>query len=242
MSADVGDRSAQELFDRGEEYDAMLDRGLRLTGEDKGFFIRGRLELLLDLLPPGGPAERVLDFGCGIGDTTAALAEAFPDARVTGVDTAERALAHARKLHGGSRIDFHEVSELDAKPAYDLCYVNGVFHHIPPRQRPEALTRIRAALRPTGVLAMFENNPWNPGTRMVMRRIPFDRDARTISPRRAVTLLRANDFELVAPPSHLFFFPAALAPLRVFEPYLRRLPLGGQYVVLAARAAAGTSR
>ena len=39
------------------------------------------------------------------------------------------------------------------------------------------------ALLTGGVLALFENNPWNPGTRLVMKRIPFDRNAQTISPR-----------------------------------------------------------
>jgi hypothetical protein len=41
-----------------------------------------------------------------------------------------------------------------------------------------------------GMLALFENNPWNPGARMVMARIPFDRDAVTLSPIEARRMLR----------------------------------------------------
>lgn len=223
----------EELFDRSDEYDAMLDRGLRLTGEDKGYFIRGRLDLVRSLLPDEAPPRRILDFGCGTGDTTAALAAGFPGARVTGVDTAKRALEHADRLHGSDQVSFRTMSELDAAPPHDLCYVNGVFHHIPPESRPDALARIRSALERGGLLVMFENNPWNPGTRLVMRRIPFDRDARTISPPAAVAMVREAGFVPQGPPRHLFFFPAFLAALRGLEPYLRRVPLGGQYAVVA---------
>lgn len=225
-------RGTESLFDREDEYDAMLARGLQLTGEDKHYFMRGRLDLLHQLLPAEFSPGRILDFGCGTGDTTAALAALFPSARLTGVDTATRAIAHAAETHGGERMVFCPVAELGEHGEYDLCYVNGVFHHIRPEFRSEALGHIRAALRPDGIFAMFENNPWNPGTRLVMRRIAFDRDAQTISPRAATGLLRSSGFDVEGAGRHLFFFPAALRALRGLEPYLRWLPFGGQYVVL----------
>ena len=40
---------------------------------------------------------------------------------------------------------------------------------------------------------------------------------------------------IVAPVLYLFVFPAPLKPLRVTEPLLERLPLGGQYLVLGKR-------
>jgi len=232
--------AAEALFDRGAEYDALLERGLRLTGEGKEYFMRGRLRLLDELLPLDFAPRQILDFGCGIGDTTAALAARFPEAAVTGVDTATRAVEYARERHGGERVRFRALSELDRRGAYDLCYVNGVFHHIPPGQRSEALAMVRDALGPDALFALFENNPWNPGTRLVMARIPFDRDAQTIDPRAAVVLLRRNGFAPLGRPRHLFFFPAPLAALRGMERYLRGLPLGGQYLVVArpVRAAA----
>jgi len=44
----------------------------------------------------------------------------------------------------------------------DLAYCNGVFHHIAPDARPEALAMIRDALKPGGLFAFWENNAWNP--------------------------------------------------------------------------------
>jgi hypothetical protein len=110
-----------------------------------------------------------------------------------------------------------------------------VFHHIAPSERMRAAGLVRDALAPGGRFAFMENNPWNPGTRMVMRRIPFDRDAIPISPRRARALLHAAGFALRAPTRFLFFFPRSLAWLRFAEPALSGLPLGAQYCVLAMR-------
>jgi len=223
------------LFDRSEEYDAQLAQGLRLSGEDRHYFIAGRLSALRDWLGPEFRPRAILDFGCGIGDTAARLSELYPDAEVTGVDESEPAVEHARREHGSARVRFERLSELRPGGRYDLCYSNGVFHHIASSERLRAARLVLDGLAPGGRFALMENNPWNPGTRMVMRRIPFDRDAILISSRRARALLRAAGFSLRAPTRFLFFFPRSLAWLRFTEPALSAVPLGAQYCVLAVR-------
>jgi len=91
---------------------------------------------------------------------------------------------------------------------------------------------IHRALRPGGTLALFENNPWNIGARMVMARIPFDRDAQMLSPWCASALLQGSGFEILSTDS-LFFFPRFLQALRFLEPSLSSTLLGAQYLVLA---------
>jgi SAM-dependent methyltransferase len=221
-----------ELFELSEQYAEMLERGIRLSGESQEFFIAGRLRHLARALPAGFHPARIVDFGCGIGHTASWLAQTFPQAHITGVDTAENALAWAAARYASPRVSFCRVAELGGQESFDLCYTNGVFHHIEPADRPEALRLIRGALRPGGALALFENNPWNPGARMVMSRIPFDRDARPISPAAARRMLRAAGFARCAPARSLFYFPRALAWLRPAESRLARLPLGAQYCVL----------
>jgi len=108
----------------------MLNKGIRLSGESQEFFIRGRIASLQRRLPPDFKAERILDFGCGIGVATRHLAEQFPSAHILGVDTSTGALEYARKEWGSSRIQFRELQELESEKHFDLCYVNGVFHHI----------------------------------------------------------------------------------------------------------------
>jgi SAM-dependent methyltransferase len=223
------------LFDKSEEYEAMLARGLRLSGEDRHYFIEGRLQALRDLLGPAFRPRAILDFGCGIGDTAARFASLYPDAEVTGVDAARGAVEHARREHGNARVRFETLDAFRASGRYDLCYSNGVFHHIAPSERVAAARLVRDALAPHGRFALMENNPWNPGARWVMRRIPFDRDAIPIAPPRARALLRDAGFAACAPARFLFFFPRALAWLRFAEGRLARVPLGAQYCVLASR-------
>jgi hypothetical protein len=102
-----------------------------------------------------------------------------------------------------------------------LCtvYINGVFHHILPNEGQQTLMMIRELLEPGGHLALFENNPWNPGTRMVMRRIPFDRDAMPLSFLEASRRIKAAGFKVCAT-RFLFYIPKSFAPLCFIEPYL----------------------
>ena len=225
----------EALFDLSAEYTEMLNRGLRLSGEGQEFFIHGRLESLPSRLPPDCRPKRILDFGCGIGTATRHLSEKFRHAEIVGVDTSDKALAHATEHYGSGRVRFRPLAELAEEKDFDLCYVNGVFHHIQPDQRVRALQAIHRALRPGGHLALFENNPWNPGTRLVMSRIPFDRGAIPLSIPEARGLLRAGGFTRAARSWTLFYFPRPLAFLRPAEDALSHLPLGAQYCVLAAK-------
>jgi len=213
----------------------MLNRGIRLSGEDKDFFVRGRVASLMARLPEGFRLRRILDYGCGTGGTAAYLAATFPDADVVGVDTSPSALEYASQNFGNARLSFLPVDELESHGEFDLCYVNGVFHHIPVELRSRAMTGIYNVLRRGGQFALFENNPWNLGTRMVMARIPFDRDAQTLSPPVAKRLLRESGFVEPMEFWSLFYFPRQLKAFRRFESALAHLPLGAQYCVLGKR-------
>lgn len=153
----------EELFDRAEEYDDMLNQGLKLSGEGKEFFMHGRLALMQKHLPLGISPKKILDFGCGIGDTTEQIAVLYPDAEVMGIDTATEAIAYAERNKSSERLSFSAISAFNDSGSFDLAYVNGVFHHIPLEFRTESASIVYRALRKGGVFAFFENNPWNPG-------------------------------------------------------------------------------
>jgi SAM-dependent methyltransferase len=226
-----------ELFELGSSYDEMLQQGLSLSGESKDYFIDGRIEHLKSQFRTG-TARRItsiLDFACGVGDTSARLAEAFDGARVLGVDVAAGAVEEARAHVDDGRVEFALLDEIPENARFDLCYVNGAYHHIPVPQRASVTRRIHDLLRPGAVFALFENNPWSPPARMVMRRIPFDRDAVMVRPVTARRLVAAAGFRTSTPPTYLFFFPRSASALRRYEPSLRRVPLGAQYLVLGQR-------
>jgi SAM-dependent methyltransferase len=214
------------------EYDAALDRGISLSGEGKDYFARGRVEWLRHCIDGARP-ERVLDFGCGTGSTSPLLQEVLGARSVVGVDTSKEEIALARR-NTGSGLTFATIGEFEPQGDVDVAYCNGVFHHIPLAQRARAIEYVRDSLRPGGIFSFWENNPWNPGTRLVMRRIPFDRDAILVSAREARRLARAGGFEILG--THfLFVFPKMLRGLRKLEGSLTSLPLGAQYQVLCRK-------
>jgi SAM-dependent methyltransferase len=217
-------------------YEAALNEGLRLSGEGPEYFAERRVAWTAKLLAQH-PTRSVLDFGCGVGLAVPLLAKQFNAASVWGFDPSERSIDRARGDLVDDRFRFTAHARELPPGVIDLAYCNGVFHHIPPDDRAGALATIHCALRPGGWLALWENNPWNLGTRWVMSRIPFDRDAQTLSPPTARSIVRAAGFRVRRTDS-LFLFPHALRWLRPLESLVRSLPLGGQYLVLCQKPAA----
>ena len=225
-----------EFDDFAGNYDDALRQGLAVSGEDKDFFAEGRVRWLRHCLEKQGEAlpGSVLDFGCGTGSATPFLRAHLSPERIVGVDVSRKSVEVAARNHPDPRNHFAVLDPAAPPPAVDLAFCNGVFHHIPPAERPGAARYVFNALRPGGLFAFWENNPWNPGTRLVMSRIPFDRDAILVWPAGARRLLRAAGFQVVSTTS-CFFFPAALKPLRRLEPFLSRTRLGAQYLILCRK-------
>lgn len=216
-------------------YDAALEKGISVSGENKEYFAGGRVDWLGGILRRMGVEPRsIMDYGCGTGSAVPFLRRCFPGAELTGVDISDRSLALARRQYGGDRARFLLFRDYHPAGEVDLVFCNGVFHHIPLDERPACVDYIRRTLKPRGLFALWENNPWNLGTQLVMARIPFDRDAIKIPPPGARQLLRAGGFAVLRT-DFLFIFPAMLSFLRRLEPPFCRLPLGAQYMTLGRK-------
>ena len=227
------------MFDRyATDYDAALSRGLALSGEDKDFFARRRVEWLRDCLRPSfAPPRQVMDFGCGTGSNAPWLLSLLGAERVVGIDDSPKMLEVARQTQASEHVEFFPIDACPARGQFDLVFCNGVFHHIAPAQRGRAIDYVFHSLQVGGLFAFWENSPWNPGTRFVMSRIPFDRDAIMLSPPQARSLLRAGGFEVLRT-DFLFIFPKLLSWFRPVETYCARLPFGAQYQVLCRKPSA----
>ncbi|CAN5143232.1 hypothetical protein BH23GEM2_BH23GEM2_23480 [soil metagenome] len=137
------------------------------TGEDAGrrwdpeeFFASGRADVaawLQRLADAGGTPcrERALDFGCGVGRLSQALALHFD--RVVGVDIARPMLAAAeRHNRHGDRIQFVHNTRPDltkfGDAEFDLVLSHIVLQHMPSRVAVGYLREFLRVLRPGGSL------------------------------------------------------------------------------------------
>jgi SAM-dependent methyltransferase len=223
-------------FDKyAAQYEAALHRGISVSGESQDYFARRRIVWLGERLARlGERPKRILDFGCGTGAATRFFLELVPGAVVTGIDVSELSLEVARQANPMPRAEFIPLDRYTPKGDIDVAFCNGVFHHIPIESRGEAVHYVYRSLRVGGLFAFWENNPWNPGTRYVMSRIPFDRDAVPLSAPVGRALLRRWGFDVVTT-EFLFIFPRLLRCLRGLEPSLSHLPLGAQYQILCRK-------
>ncbi|QDU60823.1 Trans-aconitate 2-methyltransferase [Planctomycetes bacterium Pan216] len=232
MESSTGSESFDEYAD---DYNAALEQGLSVSGESKDFFAAGRVAWLARCLRGERySVARVVDFGCGTGSATPFLLDQLQAEQLTGIDVSERSLAVARETYGDHPAVFGGSGEFPADATADLVFTNGVFHHIPPDERPAAFRDIHARLKDGGYLAFWENNPWNPGTRYVMSKIPFDRDAIMVWPRQARRLAASVGLQVVRF-DFQFIFPRVLGFLRPLEPCFSPFPLGAQYQMLCIK-------
>lgn len=215
-----------------DDYESALDKGISLSGEGRDYFARGRVAWLARCLRQMNRRVRtIMDFGCGTGSAVPYFLELLNPNEVVGVDVSAKCLEAARKSCASDRVRWILREEYKPAANVDLVFCNGVFHHIAPAERLQTARWIHDCLTPGGVFALWDNNPWNPGARLVMKRIPFDRDAKMISAREARSLLRQAGFH-VDRIDYQFIFPFWLKGLRWIEPVVARWPLGAQYEVL----------
>jgi SAM-dependent methyltransferase len=217
------------------DYDVALAQGISVSGEDKDFFARRRVAWLERCLAQiSARPKSVLDFGCGTGGSSPHFVQILAAEKVLGVDVSQGLLGVAQREFASAKTGFVHLKHHCPSAEFDLAFCNGVFHHIPPADRPAAVRHVFRSLKPGGIFAFWENNPWNPGTRYVMSRITFDRDAIMLSPPEARRLLRESGFEILSTTA-IFLFPRRLGWLRWLEPLLARWPAGAQYQVLALK-------
>lgn len=230
-------KDSEDLFDHyAAAYEEALSNAIAPSGESREYFAAGRVAWLkhcLDELKL--PVNSLLDFGCGDGATTPLLFQALHAQSAAGVDVSVKSLEIARKQYGSEQIHFEPIGEFQPAGQIDLAYCNGVFHHILPPQRAQALSLVHGALRGGGLFSFWENNPWSLATRYVMSRCAFDRDAITLTPPEARKLLKQGGFEILRT-DFRFIFPRSLRALRGIEDWIYRAPLGTQYQILCRKS------
>ena len=123
-----------------------------------------RLRPALDLLArvPLDVPQHVVDLGCGAGNVTQFIAQRWPQAQVTGVDSSAEMLAKARSAFDGMqcRAQWIEsgIGSWQPDAPVDLIYSNAALHWLP--GHAALFAALMAKLKPGGVLAVQMPRNW----------------------------------------------------------------------------------
>jgi SAM-dependent methyltransferase len=171
------------------QFHEQLDRQIEPLG----------LEALRVLDPNAG--ERVLDIGCGCGQTTVALAQRVgPEGAVVGLDISRPMLKIARKRSlpdGACRPDFREAdaqSDDLGAAAFDAAFSRfGVMFFSDPIV---AFANVRSALKPNGRISFV---CWRPFQENAWMRIPMEAAQPFLDPTPAMDPLAPGPFAFADP-------------------------------------------
>jgi 2-polyprenyl-3-methyl-5-hydroxy-6-metoxy-1,4-benzoquinol methylase len=229
---DAGENGAN--FDKfAPSYRELLDCSISITGESGDYFARVKSRYAASVLGEGF-AVNLLDFGCGIGLLSCALARQFPTAGLDGFDSSRESIA-AFDPELAKRGRFTSDPN-GLRREYDAILVANVMHHIPPAARSGVVSSLAQRLSPEGRLFIFEHNPTNPLTRRAVDRCEFDADAVLLPARETLGYFSPAGMQVIQR-HYIVFFPRWLKALRRLETRLAWCPLGAQYVVVGKRAA-----
>ena len=152
---------------------------------------------------PALASRRALDFGCGVGRLTQALADHFADVR--GIDVAESMIARARQENRSpARCHF----EVNRRPhlrrfksgTFDLVYSRLVLQHIPPHLVSRYIPELVRVLAPGGLL-VFQLPAVISDPRRSFCEAPVRGRLRRGLPQRVVQAYRRVKYPLLQPPA-----------------------------------------
>jgi trans-aconitate 2-methyltransferase len=97
-------------------------------------------------------ARRIVDIGCGPGNSTELLVARYPEAEVVGLDSSSDMLAAARRRLPGVRFIQADIAAWRPAEHIDLLFANAVFQWVP--DHLDVLVALLGALPPGGILAV----------------------------------------------------------------------------------------
>ena len=226
----MGERTFDDFDEYASDYRLIHNDNIKLTGANSFYFAEQKVLILKQ--NEAGENLQMLDVGCGDGVTEIFVQKHFPGWQVEGIDISKESISIARSKNitiarfqpfSGTQVPFDDSS-------FDIVFIAAVLHHIDFSLHATIIAEIYRVLKPGGRLYLFEHNPLNPFTQYLVKTCDFDKDARLLSSKYCLKLLKRASF-IVVKIKFILFFPrkGLLSGLIPIENKLSWLPLGGQY-------------
>ena len=128
---------------------------------------RSAFDLLarIDLAAP----RRIVDLGCGPGNSTVLLRERWPQAAITGLDSSNGMLEAAQRDYPGIEFVIGDIAEWAPDEPYDLVFSNAALQWVGDHER--LLPRLIEAVAPEGTLAVQMPSNYDFLTHKLMRQV-----------------------------------------------------------------------
>jgi trans-aconitate 2-methyltransferase len=145
--------------------------------------------------------QRVIDLGCGTGNSTAQLHRRWPQSALTGLDSSPAMLTQARKDHPEWQWVESPIEDWQPGSSYDLVFSNAALHWVP--DHATLFPRLFSAVAPGGALAVQMPNNFHAPAHLALKKVAAD-------PGWAGALARASEKIFIQPVS---FYYRALSKL-----------------------------
>lgn len=217
----------------GFDFNPQTSQHENMFGPSHKHYMKQKTDLLLRCIRENGlNTKTILDVGCGTGELETNLASQFD---MVGVDLAVSVLRVAKDRRRDCEFLRASCNKMPFRDSvFTLGLVVNVLHHLKLDDRQMLFSEISKKIAPGGHVVVFEHNPKNPLTRLVVRGCQIDR---------GVVLLNTKDVTSLASASkiakldikYLTFFPPVLSFMNSHEKRMQRLPLGGEFMFLGRK-------
>ena len=173
-----------------------------------------------------------LDVGCGRGELLELAGSHFD--RAVGCDPSVRMMETCR-----TNEVYEQPSPVELpfpNSSFDFVTAVCVYHHVHGKARDDLTRAVHRVLRPGGIFCMIEHNPWNPATRLIVKRCPVDADAELLTARSARRLVRSEPFSILETDYFLYLPQKIFRYASAVEGALHKLPFGGQFAVFCCKS------
>ena len=209
----------------------MTSRNVSFFSSDDSYFARLRILLVKKYLVR--EPKTILEYGAGIGRNLPFLMEYFPKAEIWACDISEKSIQKINKNYSSIKTFLLRDGNYLIPAVFDVIFIAGVYHHVKPALRATLTAHVQNLMGSQGELFVFEHNPYNPVTRRLVDRCPYDEDAVLLKPFELRKLLVGAGLDIKKIRYFLYFPP--FLKLNNLEKLMSLIPLGGQYFIKAIK-------
>ncbi len=223
--------SPQAEFDEfAKDFRQLHNENLKFTGFDTFYFVKKKVDYLAQY--EKNEPSHLLDLGCGDGYTAHFVHEQFPLWQINGIEVSGESIIECKQknipqasfqVYDGTTIPFDDNS-------FDVVFISCIFHHVPANEHEALLKEVQRVLKKGGRLYLFEHNPFNIGTRYLVKTCVFDANAKLLPASYFSNIFKKQQW-IIDKRTYITFFPGWkwIKSFLSLEKYFSNIPLGGQY-------------